>query len=248
MNYSNGNRNYTKNREEELDFLNSGVRDSEKTKETKTVQKNESEQKKTAPSLLNKDALQNDAALYSALNDYLESFIYNEYTGTLFDPEHLNSIDRYEIGEDFVEKYTEDRNEDFANEKKREEFVKFVSKEIDRLLPKIYFFEANDNLTKKYSKLLIRRIYDTDGAAGLPVINRFKFQFEHDLTEIQNRISSSKASEKQISYLKQLGEKTDFLLWHENYLSKGFADQLIGYLSEKVLDEPKIFPFFFVSK
>ena len=250
MNFTNkSNKSFVNNKEEQLDFLGTTSKVPEKKKENeKNKQIKENENNKNDAVLSKKCGFEDDAALYSELTDYIERFIYNEYTGTLFEPEHLNSIDKYEIGEDFAEKYIDERKSDFPTEKKQREFINFVSREIDRLLPKIYFFEANDNLTKKYSKMLIRRIYDTDGAAGLPVINRFVFQFEHDMTETKNRIASSKASEKQITYLKQLGEKTGFLLWHEDYLSKGFADQMIGYLSEKLLEEPRVFSFFFVSK
>ena len=65
---------------------------------------------------------------------------------------------------------------------------------------------------------------------------------------IKKTIDETKATEKQIQYLNDLGKSIGYLLWNEQYLSKNYANQLIEYLSEKSYTEPIIFSFFFISK
>ena len=78
----------------------------------------------------------------------------------------------------------------------------------------------------------------------------FKYHFNPSeiFSETRKPIADSTATEKQIQSLNDLGKNIGYLLWHEEYLSKNYANQLIEYLSEKNYTEPAIFSFFFVSK
>lgn len=189
-----------------------------------------------------------DAKLYIALNDFIHDLLYNTYTNKLFEPELLNKIDRIELATRFSDVYTNEYEGDFTDKSKVEELINYAAKEIDRLIPKVYFIEMNKAMCEKYTPLFVRRIYDTEGKDGFDIIDRFSYAYEHDFSEEKKYIKESLASEKQITFLKTLGKNAGYLLWHEKYLSKTYANQIIEYLSEKTAIEPVIFPFFFVSK
>ena len=197
-----------------------------------------------------------NAKVHYLLNEFVLDLIYNPYTKVLWEPEYLNSIDREDLGEQFVKIFAREYEEEVIDEKGNKDkailnlLAEYSSREIDRLIPKIYFLEKNKELCSEYTQLLVRRIYDTSGHKAFDYTKNFKFQFDHDVTfsEIKKTISDSKATEKQIQYLNDLGKNIGYLLWHEEYLSKNYANQLIEYLSEKSYVEPVIFSFFFVSK
>lgn len=197
-----------------------------------------------------------NAKVHYMLNEFVLDLIYNPKTKELWHSDYLNSIDREDIGEQFVKNFIREYEEEVIDERGRldKQLIKLLtdysSKEIDRLIPKIYFLESNKELCEKYTQLLVRRIYDTAGYEAFDYTKDFKYQFNHSetLSEISKTINESKATEKQIQYLNDLGKNIGYLLWHEEYLSKNYANQLIEYLSEKNYTEPAIFSFFFVSK
>lgn len=193
-----------------------------------------------------------DTLLQSSLNAYVSKIIYNVYTGVLWDPQLINSWDRNDEGEKFAQFFINANPGiyDFSEENKDqyEEFVKYCAREIDRLLPRLYFMELNHELIEKYTPLLARRIYDIHGKDGFQTVSDIEYQFEHDFSEIENVIKKSMPTSKQVDYLKKLGKENGYLFWHEEYLSKNYASQMIEYLSEKGYQEPAIFSFFFVPK
>lgn len=197
-----------------------------------------------------------NAKVHYLLNEFILDLIYNVYSKELWQPEYLNTIDREDLAEQFVRIFAREYEEELldAKGKRDEEIVvlltDYASKAIDRLIPKVYFLEKNKELCEKYTPLLARRIYDTAGHTAFAYTKNFKFQFNHDeeFAETRKIIQESKATEKQIQYLNDLGKNIGYLLWNEEYLSKNYANQLIEYLSEKSYVEPVIFSFFFVSK
>jgi len=197
-----------------------------------------------------------NAKVHYLLNEFVLDLIYNPYSKELWTVDYLNSIDRGELGEQFVKIFVREYEEELmdASGSVDKELVdlleKYSEREIDRLIPKVYFLEKNKELCNKYSQLLVRRIYDVSGNSAFDYMKNFKYQFNH--REQQNATNEmmrdSRATEKQIQYLNDLGKNVGYLLWHEEYLSKNYANQLIEYLSEKTYVEPVIFSFFFVSK
>lgn len=199
--------------------------------------------------------LSENAKLHNMLNEFVMELIRNPKTNDLWDADHLNRIDREDIGEVFVKHFINEYEEEVIDENGRvdKQLVKllndYCSKAIDRLIPKIYFLEYNEPICRTYTPLLVRRIFDVDGMT-YPYMSNFKYHFNHSeiFSEIKKTIEDSTATEKQIQYLNDLGKNIGYLLWHEEYLSKNYANQLIEYLSEKNYTEPAIFSFFFVSK
>lgn len=199
--------------------------------------------------------LSENAKLHHMLNEFVQELIRNPKTNELWDVDHLNRIDREDIGEVFVKHFVNEYEEEVVDEKGKvdKQLIKllndYCSKAIDRLIPKMYFLEYNEPICKAYTPLLVRRIFDVDGLS-YPYMTRFQYYFNHSeiFSEIKKTIEDSTATEKQIQYLNDLGKNIGYLLWHEEYLSKNYANQLIEYLSEKNYTEPAIFSFFFVSK
>jgi hypothetical protein len=194
--------------------------------------------------------LEENATLHNALNRYVHDLIYNHYSECLWDPDYINSWDREDLGEQFVASFLSQHPEELENlsDIEKNSINMYSAKQIDLIIPRAYFLEINAPLAEKYTPLLARRIYDTKGKDGFQTISEIKYQYDHDFTEIKNALKETAASEKQITYLKSLGKTSGYLLWHEEYLTKNYANQMIEYLSEKSYDEPLIFSFFFVSK
>ncbi len=192
-----------------------------------------------------------DAILHNCLNNFVKDLILNSFTDNLWDATFLNSLDRDELGEQFICSYIREYKPDCSGEELinyRNELLIYSSKEIDRLIPYFYFMESNTELSNKYTPLLTRRIYDTKGKDNFQCTAELEYKFDHDFTAHKDLLKKSSATEKQITLLKDLGKKIGYLLWHEEYLSKTHASQLIEYLSEKNVQEPIIFSYFFVSK
>jgi hypothetical protein len=193
---------------------------------------------------------EDNAALHNALNNFVHDLIYNHYTESLWDPDYINSWDREELGEQFASSFVNQHSEemDDLTEGEKARLSMYSAKQIDLLIPRAYFLEIQAPLAQKYTPLLARRIYDIKGKDGFQTINNIKYQFDHDFTTVKNALKETAASEKQITYLQNLGKTSGYLLWHEEYLTKNYANQMIEYLTEKSYEEPLIFPFFFVSK
>jgi hypothetical protein len=197
-----------------------------------------------------------NAKVHYLLNEFVLDLVYNSCSKELWQPEYLNTINREEAGEQFVRIFIREFEEELVDERGKldTELVKLLTdyscKEIDRLIPKVYFIETNKELCEKYTQLLVRRIFDVAGHKAFNYTRDFIYHYEHKkiFKEIQKTMEETKATEKQIQYLNDLGKNIGYLLWHEEYLSKNYANQLIEYLSEKNYEEPVIFSFFFVSK
>ena len=195
---------------------------------------------------------ENSAKLHNALNSFVWDLLYDKYTNELRECDELNQLDRDSLGEEFTQAYMELYESDFEKESKDEDvkgkLKEYTTKEIDRLIPKMFYMEARQGLRHKYNSLLVRRIFDIEGKDGLDETKGLIYKFEHDFTDVNKIIENTRASEKQIEFLKKLGKDSGYLLWNENYISKTYATQMIEYLSQKVHEEPSIFSFFFVPK
>lgn len=190
-----------------------------------------------------------NANLHNALNNFVEDLIYNKYTERLWDVEFLNSMDKKELGQKFAYSYIRKYQNEFENEEYTQaDLANYAAHQIDRLIPRVYFLEDNIELCNKYTPLLVRRLFDVKGKDGFKSVAGIEYQFEHDFTQEKDILKETTATEKQITYLKKLGQAEGYLLWHEEFLSKTYANQMITYLQEKQGEQPTVFPFFFVSK
>ena len=198
-----------------------------------------------------------NAKVHYLLNEFVLDVIYNDITKDLWDVKYLNSIDRDDLGEQYVNIFVREYEEELIDSKtgKIDEDLKmaltdYAKREIDRLIPKIYFVEKNKELCEMYTKILVRRVYDVANNSEFKYMKDFKYQYDHSkiLKEIKENIKETQATEKQIQCLESLGKNIGYLLWHEEYLSKNYANQLIKYLMETDYVEPAIFSFFFVAK
>ena len=192
-----------------------------------------------------------DATLHNGLNNFVKNLIYNSFTDNLFDATFLNALDREELGEQFTNSYVLEYKPDCRPEQMemyKNQLSVYAAKEIDRLIPFFYFMELNTELSSRYTPLLTRRIYETKGKDSFQCTADFEYKYDHDFNAHRELLKKSSATDKQISLLKDLGKKIGYLLWHEEYLSKTHASQLIEYLSEKNVQEPIVFSYFFVSK
>ena len=190
-----------------------------------------------------------NANLHNALNNFVQDLIYNKYTERLWDVEFLNSMDKTELGQRFAYSYMRKYpNECETEEYSQTDLSKYAAVQIDRLIPRIYFLETKIDLCNKYTPLLARRLYDVKGKDGFKGTVDFKYQFEHDFTQEKEILKETTATDKQITFLKRLGQAEGHLLWHEEFLSKTYANQMITYLQDKQGEQPTVFPFFFVSK
>lgn len=190
-----------------------------------------------------------DARLHNALNKFVEQLLYNNFTGNLWDIDFLNSMDREELGEQFASSYISEYANEFEDDNSSASHLSvYAAKQIDRLIPRLYFLESNKDLSTKYTPLLARRVYEVKGKDGFSITANIRYQFDHDFTDENKMISETTATEKQIAFLQKLGKAKGYLLWHEEYLSKTYANQMITYLDKEQGEEPTVFSFFFVSK
>ena len=198
-----------------------------------------------------------NAKVHYLLNEFVLELIYRyDNPDELWDAKYLNSIDRKDLAEQYVNLFLENYPEELHDENAVVDKVgikalrNYADTEIDRLIPKIYFLEINKELSKQYTQILTRRVFDTSGAENLACTKEFQYAYNHnkEFRKIKKQIEETKATEKQVQYLNDLGKAIGYLLWNEQYLSKNYANQLIEYLSEKSYVEPAIFSFFFVSK
>lgn len=198
-----------------------------------------------------------NAKVHYLLNEFVLEVIYRfDNSNELWDSKYLNSIDRKDLAEQYVQQFLENYPEELYDENNNVDKVgvkalrNYADTEIDRLIPKIYFLEVNKGLSEQYTQILTRRVFDTSGAENLECTKELKYAYNHnkEFRNIKKQIEETKATEKQIQYLNDLGKAIGYLLWNEQYLSKNYANQLIEYLSEKSYIEPAIFSFFFVSK
>lgn len=198
-----------------------------------------------------------NAKVHYLLNEFILDIIYRfDNSNELWDSKYLNSLDRKELAEQYINFFLENYPEELYDKDRKvsktaiKTLKAYADNEIDRLIPKIYFLEKNKELSDKYTPILTRRIFDTSGAENLECTKNFTYAYAHtkEFKELRKTIEETKATEKQVQYLNDLGKSIGYLLWNEEYLSKNYANQLIEYLSEKSYVEPAIFTFFFVSK
>lgn len=193
---------------------------------------------------------QGNKEINRAIERFTKKLLINGYTGQLWEPITLNSLNRETLAEEFSSEFFTDerlKSEGYdciGGKKNMDLFLKYVAKKIDKLLPRLYFMEANRKMSEKYTSLLTKRIYTTNGKDGLECTKDIKYFYEHDFSEEEKYIKETNATNKQLDFLEKLCEQNGYQLYNQEYLSKAYATSLIEYLNGHNIIEPIIFDFF----
>lgn len=188
-----------------------------------------------------------DAEINSEINNYIKKIAYNPYTGNLWDIETVNTLNRIFLAEEFANNFFSGKDSATITKKEYEEFINYVARQIDRLLPRFYFMENHRDLSEKYTSLLTKRIFTTYGKDGFEETEDFIYQFEQDFSKEEEYIKKSAASSAQIELLKKLSQEQGYQLINSEYLTKTNANAIIKYFNGESDTEPIVFDFFTVA-
>lgn len=187
-----------------------------------------------------------DAEINSEINNYIKKIAYNPYTGNLWDIETVNTLNRTFLAEEFANIFFTNKNITISR-KEYDDFIVYVAKQIDRLLPRFYFMENHRDLSEKYTSLLTKRIFTTYGKDGFEETEDFIYQFEQDFSKEEEYIKKTAASSAQIELLKKLTLEQGYQLINFEYLTKTNANAIIKYFNGESDTEPIVFDFFTVA-
>lgn len=190
-----------------------------------------------------------NAEINSEINNYIKKISYNPYTGNLWDAETMNTLDRKFLAEEFAEDFLcDDENyNEIGGECNYNEFINYVSKKIDRLIPRFFFMENHRDLSEKYTSLLTKRIFTTYGKDGFEETENFIYQFPQDFTKEEEYIKKTAATPAQIELLKKLTSAQGYQLVNSEYLTKTNANAIIKYFNGESDIEPVCFEFFTIA-
>lgn len=196
---------------------------------------------------------QDNSEINKCIESFTQNLLINGLTGELWDAETLNEFDRTELAKEFIDGYfseTKLKSEGYdaiGGKKNYDEFKTYVAHQIDRLIPRLYFMKANEALSDKYTPLLTKRIFTTNGKDGLNCTKDLKYVYEQDFSVENDYIKSSQPTKRQLNYLEKLSTQNGFQLCNTEYLSKNYATSLIEYLNEQGTLEPINFNFFMTA-
>lgn len=193
---------------------------------------------------------QGNKELNKLIERFTKKLLINGYTGQLWEPVTLNSLNRESLASEFSNEFFTDSRlksegyDSIGGKKNIDLFNDYVARKIDRLIPRLYFMEANRKMSEKYTSLLTKRIFTTNGKDGLECTENLIYFYEHDFSEEEKYIKETEATPKQIEYLEKLCKQNGYELYNAEYLSKAYATSLIEYLNGNSIVEPIIFDFF----
>jgi len=188
-----------------------------------------------------------------SIEKFTNKLLKNAYTGKLWDEETMNAFDRKQLAKEFIDEYFSESKlkaegyDAIGGKKNINDFQEYVARRIDRLIPRLYFMESNRTLSERYTGLLTKRIFTTNGKEGLACTQKLVYKYEHDFSEEEKYIKTSRPTKKQMDYLEKLSKQNGFQLCNAEYLSKNYAASLIEYLNEQSSVEPVIFDFFMAA-
>lgn len=193
---------------------------------------------------------QGNKELNKLIEQFAKKLLINGYTGQLWEPVTLNSLNREALASEFENEFFTDSRlksegyDSIGGKKNIDKFNDYVARKIDRLIPRLYFMEANRKMSEKYTSLLTKRIFTTNGKDGLKCTENLIYFYDHDFSEEEKYIKETEATPKQIEYLEKLCSQNGYQLYNSEYLSKAYATSLIEYLNGNSIVEPIIFDFF----
>lgn len=194
-----------------------------------------------------------NAEINKSIEIFTNKLLRNGFTGELWDAEYMNSLSRTDLAKEFVSEYFTDNRlkaegyDSIGGIKNMDNFKDYVAKQIDRLIPRLYFMETNRTLSERYTALLTKRIFTTNGKNGLECTKDLEYKYEHDFSAEEKYIKESAPTKKQMTYLEKLSQQNGFQLCNQEYLSKNYAALLIEYLNQQTGVEPVIFDFFMAA-
>jgi hypothetical protein len=189
-----------------------------------------------------------NAEINSEINDYVKKISYNPYTGELWDIESINVLNRQELAKEFANNFFYDKDFDIINGKENyEDFILYVAKQIDRLIPRFFFMENHGDLSEKYTSLLTKRIFTTYGKDGFEETEHFIYHYDQDFSQEDEYIKKTSATKAQIELLKKLSIEQGYQLINIEYLNKNQANSIIKYFNGETDDEPIVFDFFTIA-
>ena len=188
-----------------------------------------------------------NAEINTEINNYIKKIAYNPYTGNLWDIETVNTLNRQFLAEEFANTFLTNKNFPISSKEEYNEFISYVAKQIDRLLPRFYFMENHRDLSEKYTSLLTKRIFTTYGKDGFEETEDFIYQYEQDFSQEEEYIKKTSATESQITLLKKISAEQGYQLINSEYLSKTNANAMIKYFNGDSDTEPIVFDFFTVA-
>lgn len=187
------------------------------------------------------------------IDAFVKKLVFNSYTYEVWDVEYLNNCDRNELAREFASEFFDDKRlreqgyDAIGGKSHYNEFIKYVALKIDRLIPRIYFMEANKEFSEQYNSLLTKRIFTTYGKDEFEATAGLVYKYPQDFSEEEGYIQETAASDKQIEYLDTLAGQQGFQLVNSEYLSKINANALIEYFKGTTEIEPIVFTYFIIA-
>ena len=189
----------------------------------------------------------------SDISNFVKKIIFNVYTGEVWEPEVINDYNRKELAKEFATEFFSDNEllkngyDSIGGKVNMPDFLDYVARKIDRLIPRLYFMELNKDFSEQYTSLLTKRIFTTYGKEGFEVTSPLIYQYKHDFSEEEEYIRETSASPKQLEYLDTLAEQQGYQLVNTEYLSKINANNLIEYFKGPTEVEPIVFTYFVIE-
>lgn len=178
----------------------------------------------------------------------VQEITHNKYTDDTWDYMYLNLLDREDEAVNFVNNYFKSHSINIiGGEKNKNDFIIYVAKQIDKLIPLFCFLYSNKKLSERYNSLLVRRIFYTDGKGSFPKTENLEYRYEQDFSKEINYIKKTAVTEKQIEFLEKLADEQGFLIINKKYMSKANAKKIIEYFKGTIDEEPLIFSFFVLT-
>lgn len=190
----------------------------------------------------------NNAEINYLINQYVKKCTYDKIPEDSWDCEYLNNLDREKEAEKIANFYfkANDYNS-IGGPKNRNNFIKYISMQIDKLIPLFVFMNTNMKFQDRYNAILARRIFITKGKDYFPITQNLIYKYDHDFSKENEYIKKTLVTEKQLEYLKKIAEEQGFQIINEEYLSRDYASNIISFISGKSEIEPRIFGFFVIT-
>ena len=128
-----------------------------------------------------------------------------------------------------------------------EEFVEYIAKQIDKLIPLYCFMHTNKNLSDRYNSILTRRIFNSHDKNYFPCTENLLYVYEQDFSKEKEYIKKTKVTINQMSFLKKLSDEQGFVIINKEYMTIENAKSLIAYLKGTIEHEPRLFNFFMIT-
>ena len=190
----------------------------------------------------------NNIEINNLISQHVNMLTIDKDTNEVWDCDFLNSIDRLEEAKKVSQLYF--KKNDFnsiGGIKNEEEFIKYIAKQIDKLIPLYCFMHTNKNLSSRYNSILTRRIFNSHDKNHFPCTENLLYVYEQDFSKEKEYIKKTKVTINQMSFLKKLSDEQGFVIINKEYMTIENAKSLIAYLKGTIEHEPRLFNFFMIT-